>query len=256
MKAVLRGVFAILVIGWLGDADAAQAVDDAALQSSARELRHQGYEQGRAGDYRGALEKLHASIALFPEADTAYDLAQIERELGQHLEALRDYRHFLAMKKDDPDNAELARAVINAREAIDALTRELAVIEATSRHPGVQIMVDAEGHGVTPCPPIEVLPGLHRLVFRRGAVEKKHELTLTAGERQRIEDDIDPPAPPILIGDTPKPAPATERPFYKRWYFWSAIAAVALASGGATLYATRPQRPSCSPDLAGCVAGH
>jgi hypothetical protein len=53
-----------------------------------------------------------------------------------------------------------------------------------------------------------------------------------------------PPNPPLLVRDRPEATPA---PVYKRWWFWTAIGAVAAGAAVGIVLATRTHTPPCVP---------
>ncbi|MDD9797976.1 MAG: tetratricopeptide repeat protein, partial [Alphaproteobacteria bacterium] len=61
-------------------------------EQRAREYFDSGYEKGRAGDYKGAIEDFNKAIELKPDYTIAYDnRGYANSRLENYLQALADY---------------------------------------------------------------------------------------------------------------------------------------------------------------------
>ncbi|HET6146160.1 MAG TPA: tetratricopeptide repeat protein [Polyangia bacterium] len=284
MKGLLCGLSLLLSIVLGGSARGDETAGGGDAETRARQHMHQGLARAAVDDLAGALDEYRAAYALAPTLKRLYNLAQVERALNHPLEALRHYETFLEGARAANDSAELTVGIGNAEEAVaDLRANAVGRIDAVAE-PGVQVLVDGEPRGATPlAAPVDALPGLHSVAFRRGGREQNHEIQVAAGRRARIDGTLvlqvsspgpvsgssprtQDPGPGVGISNGTAPAPPARPPIYKRWYFWSA-AALVLIGGGVAIYAAMPQRPACAPSMTstsigssgtfvGCISGH
>jgi hypothetical protein len=52
-------------------------------------------------------------------------------------------------------------------------------------------------------------------------------------------------APPLVVARAAEPPPAEEPSVFSRWWFWTAVGAVAVAAGAAVFVETRTHKPNC-----------
>lgn len=57
------------------------------------------------------------------------------------------------------------------------------------------------------------------------------------------------PTPPAVVEKRAEPPPEHHTPITHRWWFWTALGAVALTTAGAIVYATRPDDPTVLPPV-------
>ena len=273
----------ILSNGARGDETAGGDAENA--ETLARQHMHQGLTKAAADDLTGALDEYRAAYTLAPTLKRLYNIAQVEHALNHPLEALGHYETFLEGARASNDSAELTVGIGNAEEAVTDLRANAVGSIDVVAEPGVQVLVDGEPRGATPlAAPVDALPGVHSVAFRRGEREQKQQVEVAAGRRARVDgrlvlEVLAPPGtgsgsqprtqgegPNVVIHNSAPPPPPARPPIYKRWYFWSA-AALALIGGGVAIYAATPQRPACPPTMTamstsqagsfvGCVSGH
>jgi tetratricopeptide (TPR) repeat protein len=268
-----RAARGLVLAGLLCLGGAARAQDDDDAGDAAAEDPHAGAERhlalgkaaSDAGEFAAALEEFRAAYTLVPAPRVLYNMAQVERALGQADVALEHYQRFLVEIGSEPPETDLPPRIQIARAAVAVLAGEVGAVDVVA-DPGVEVLVDGRLRGLAPLgEPIRVMPGAHELLFRGGGRELRRALQVQAGQRLRADGRGAPP-PPVVLALAPRPAPAAvagttmtrppplapvaSRPFYRRWYFWSALGVVAAAAGIAIYLSSRP--PDC-PTSVTCV---
>jgi hypothetical protein len=244
----------------------------AGAPSDPKALAQQHVDRGRTasegGDLLGGLAEFQAAYALVPSPKLLYNMAQVERSLGRPLDALDHYEKFLAETDSDEGDPAFAPKLEKARQAVAALSAQVATLDIAA-DAGAAILVDDQPRGTAPLAgPLRLSPGPHVVTCRRAGREVRRDVELVAGGRARVEAPfpapvvaavaLEAPAPlrapgPLaadLTAKPPVPEQRTGRPFYRRWYFWSAVGAVVVAAG-ATAWLW-PRRPPCDATDARC----
>jgi tetratricopeptide (TPR) repeat protein len=220
-------------------APAAGPKAEAAAKSQAQTLLREGTRLYRKGQYQEALEKFTGAYALFPSPKLHFNIAQAHRELGRPVEALVAFEKFL----DDP--AGSPRPVTDeARQSAADLRAQLGQIQVECDTAGADILIDGAAVGRTPQPrPIWCTPGKHRLTLQRQGFLPFDETTLVqAGgihtlraSLRRLKLDPDPYqgtyASPAHKDSPPLGRPAAWSSLTRKWWFWGAVAAVAVGGG-------------------------
>jgi tetratricopeptide (TPR) repeat protein len=181
-------------------------------KAKAREHYQKGLTHYDLKEYAEALSEFKDAYRLVQDPAFLFNIAQCHRKLGQNVEALDFYRNFLRRSPNAPTRPEVERR-------IQEVERELAA------HPPPPITE-------RPPPPVEPPPPL---------VPPPPNLTPPPMPPPRATESA-----PTLVA-TPLPPPESqERPVYKRWWFWTAIALVAAGGAAAGVaYATRGQIGDC-----------
>jgi tetratricopeptide (TPR) repeat protein len=110
-------VRALIALALLAAAQPALADDG---RAAARTAFSEGTHRYEVGDYAGALEAFKRSYLAYAAPDTLYNIAQCQRQLGQHAEAARLYRNYLELVPAAPDRAEVERQIAEQERAARA----------------------------------------------------------------------------------------------------------------------------------------
>jgi hypothetical protein len=209
------------------------------------------------GDYAAALQKFEDARAVFPSPKIWFNVGAADRALARQVEALDAFQRFLDEAPDAP--AESRR---EAQQAVAALKPALAGLNVECALGGVEVTIDGKSAGVTPIArAIWATPGRHQIAARReGMVPVLQEVTLVAGEERPVALDLRPLAPvaasapaqpasvtaPVAVATPSLLAPVQpqvvtdeQRSITHRWWFWTAIGAVAAAGIVGIVLATR-----------------
>lgn len=126
-----------------------------------------GAERYQAGDYRAALAFFLASQRLSPNRNVRFNIVRTFQRLGMHAEA---YRWCQEALRDETDPAQ--RAALG--QLLEAIEREVAVLEVASDPPGATIYVDRVELGSLATTParLALAPGEHTLILELEGYER------------------------------------------------------------------------------------
>jgi hypothetical protein len=252
-------VLAFLAASLAGVASAQEESRSAKLEAKARFTS--GQRHYNLNELVEALADFKDAYRLYPDPVFLFNLGQCERQLGHHEEAIRFYRNFLREEPKAPNRQEVVRKIEEMEAAIKSRPPEA---DKPTSSPGVPTPEAATPPTETAPPPIEVATPP-----RAASPPEPAPATPAAGAPPQAETPASKPAepPPSLLPATvriasdqdqpgrvdltsspaePAPAPA----FYRRWWFWAGVAAVAVSAGVAIYAATAsPDAPAPSTEL-------
>ncbi|MBK8479644.1 MAG: hypothetical protein IPL40_00470 [Proteobacteria bacterium] len=243
----------LLALGGAGRAEAAAkpraARAEALREARARRHFRRGEAAFAAGDFRAALADYDRAFRLAPLAGLLFNIAQCHRNLGAHERAIYTYKLYLARLPEAPN-----------REAVLALIAELQPLVA---RPATG--TGAKGSATTPAAaspprkgaPFEQAQGSQDVVVWGEGAEAA-VASGPAGEAARagVNPAANPtsrPAAKALLGPglTTRftAEPVDQAPFYRRWWFWTAISTAVVASATAVgaHYASQPRHHALNP---------
>ena len=250
---------------------AAPHAADGTARVAAREALADGNRRLKAGDLAGAIEAYHRAQSLYPPAAAKieFNIAKAEEARGDTPGAAAAFERCLAQELELPD--ELRK---EARDGLARLAAGLGTLRVDQERAGLSILVDGQARAQTPLEHgLWVRPGRHVVTLEKeDRVMFRDTVEIAAGTVARVgaalppEDEgakptspplaLVPPAtgPPALISPpaeptTPRtdepPSASADRPIWKRWWFWTGIAAVA-AAGTATVLILKARADDCS----------
>ena len=267
-----RVVAAAIVLCALAPREAIADGPSPAEVEAARADYRRGVELYEARRYAEALIELERAESLAPTYRLHYDIALVQRQLGDAAGALRSFRSYL----EAGDVLAAARRA-EVERAIAELTARVASVTVTANVPGAEIAVDDQVAGTTPLATALVLnPGSHRVrASKVGFRPETKMLEVVGGDRidqpfsleemmppaptpppTSTETPAAPPSPPPPSPPPPSPAPPAEAPPLATsaepppsgerraptWIGWAAtgaLAAGAVATGIAALAESR-----------------
>ena len=168
----------------------AQDGPGATQERLARDLREQGVEAARTGDWLTAKDRFQRSYDLDPRILTLYNLAAAQLNSGALVEADENFRQFLRATADGSHaefRAESERSRTNLSTRIATLTLTVDNLGASDRvEIGGQDFVQAALGAELP-----MNPGFHRIaVFRNGSQIAEETVTLTEGSSHQLNVEI------------------------------------------------------------------
>lgn len=216
----------------------AQLAATVARADPAAALAHleRGVAAYRAGDFAHAHAELLAAQRLAPDRPNPYRwLAMTEVALGDCRGALVRVESFLSrVPAADPRVAEM----LAVRQRCTA-TGTLHVESAPS---GAAIRIDGGAPiATTPTPMLSLRVGTHRLTIEKPGYRSQSEVL----EVRALGVTY---ARYALVAER-------DQPLYRRWWFWTALGAVAITTAGVTYGLTRDGHallPPVTCDAAGC----
>jgi len=203
----------------------------------AEQLMQRGLELARSGAHDAALASFKEAAGLVPDANLPHKLAaeQLE-ELGRYLEAIAEYRRYIAIKPD-------GKGVADARVRIEKLEQEhVGVLVIACRRAGALVDVDGTAIGTTPLAPIPRLaPSTVSIAISAPGYERHTDtVALTPGTRTTVDCVLEPvhvDKPPPVGGPGPAQVegpPSTK--WYRRWIVVGPALGIAAALVGVGLY--------------------
>ena len=222
---------------------------------AAREALAEGNRRLKAGDVAAAIEAYQRAQTLYPPAAAKieFNIAKAEEARGDTPAAAAAFERFLAQAQDSP--ADFRK---EARDELARLSASLGTLQVAETRPGLSVVIDGQARGQTPVERgLWVRPGRHVLTLEQGdRVLFRDSVEVVAGATARVNAALPvadaetakphppglalaapaPTNPPLVTPPSEPPAPAepSDRPIWKRWWFWTGIAAVAVA-GTATV---------------------
>jgi len=246
MGAVLTGLAGVAPLRRAAAAEKATAERPAGDKTATEKAR----EHFRSGEAFFKLEKYQEALSEYEQGYIAksdpsflYNIAQCHRLMGNKQAALRFYKRFLTEATRVP-NREMVETHI--RDLEKALAKSHAS-SATEPPAGA-----AAGETAAPPPPPTSPPAASSSSSPNAAATPPAAATPrpSAGGAPPVVLSAPPPGYAPIIDDGPPSGPAASPdrpPIYKRWWFWTAIGAVALAGGITALVLTNDKGPSCEP---------
>ncbi|HXI59939.1 MAG TPA: tetratricopeptide repeat protein [Polyangia bacterium] len=211
--ALLLGLLSVATMAPVA-APTAQAADGAPeSESAARELFRKAEISFNLGKFPEALRDYQAAYEAKPLPGFLFNIAQCYRHMGNYERARFFYRRYLALDPKTP----------NRRLVTDLITEVTQKMDSAPTPGAAPAAADA----TTPAAVVATSPADTPALALTPAAAASATATAT---------------PPSLMADpnmvTTSPAP-TSRPVYKRWWFWTGIAAVVAGGVVATVLLTR-----------------
>jgi outer membrane receptor protein involved in Fe transport len=191
----------LALLGWATSLAAPAFADDWADEA---DLKFRlGAEAYQRGDFRHALEHFLASNRLVPNRNVTFNVARCYQELKQFPEA---YRYF-ALALEGESNAD-AQARI-ARE-LDAIRKQVVVLEIESEPPGAAVFVerrDLGARGTTPTA-LGLKPGAYVVLAELPGYYPTRAVVpaLAAGQTQKVKLRLEPILGKVRIDDAARGA--------------------------------------------------
>jgi hypothetical protein len=211
------------------------------------------------GNYRGALSNYYEARRIFPSYKIDFNIGVTLMAMGRLIQAAQQFERFLLTARKVAEPA-MKRA---AQRRLDRLRSRLGSVVVVCPVPGAVVAVEGAEVGRTPLEGrLYLRPGTYAItVTAEGRRPFHQQLTLGNGSlltlfvpwregaapSQTVPAYNARPQPPRDTAPAiaaPAPAPAPEqgaRPFYKRWWFWTAVGAV--VAGGVTAAVVVSRQP-------------
>lgn len=238
--------------GTAAPAEAAPAEKPAPERSAAdRGATEKAREHFRSGEAFFKLEKYNEALSEYEQgyiaksdASFLYNIAQCHRLMGNKQAALRFYRRFLSEATRIP-NREMVEAHIRDLEKALAKAPPPASAPSPTEPPPTTSTTAPPAVAAVPAPS----PPPGSATTSSPSVSASAS---TSGNPPSVDLSAPPPSPGSapIIDDAPPPGSPPSRdqpPIYERWWFWTAIGAVAVAGGITALVLLNHKSPTCEP---------
>jgi hypothetical protein len=199
----------------------------------ARRLFQKGRSLYNQERYPAALDKFQGASKLYRSYKIDLSIAFTLEKLDRPAEAAPYYERFLLDQSDRSDTKMEKKVVAKLKR----IRRKLAMVLVGTELRGATIEIDGERRGKAPLRHrLYLHPGPHQLAAKRaGRVLFSKDVELRPGQHFWIRHGKGRsgvgPAPASdnswLTGGAPK-KPAASTPFYKKWWFWTAVGAAVV----------------------------
>jgi hypothetical protein len=241
-------------------------------------LLKKGVELRRGGKEQEALDVFQRAARIKRAPRVVAQVALAEQALGVWASAERDLTEALAGGEKDPWITKNRRQL---EDALHVIQSHLGSLEVLGQPVGAEVLADGEVVGKLPmATPLRLPIGEISLTLRKDGYDKvTRVVAITKGSlvRENIALHLAPIAPvaafaankPLALTAPNTAEPAESKPteatlkairapdaaeepgsppFYRRWWFWSAVAVVAVGGGAGVYLLTRPAAcPDCWP---------
>lgn len=211
----------------------------------ARKVFRQGIALFDAGDYRGAIEAFQRALVLYPSPKIHTRIALAYQWLGEPLKALEHCEIFLRAFPEQPKGAADVALRERTEKVAAELRRKIAYVTVVAEGPpGLDVRLDGRPLGAVPLRRvIRLMPGAHHVTATAGGhYPFQRDLRLAAGERVVVAVTLVKVTPKVITRVVVTGAAARPRPFYKQWWFWTAVGIVVAGATGATAWwLSRPE---------------
>ena len=175
-----------------------------------RELAAQAVQRYDAGDFREALSLYFEAHALLPAPSLSFMTARCHEALGDLAGAVAVLQRALTESPDPGLRGRVEQKLADLRARLG--TGRLVLLVDPS---GAEVLVDGEGIGTAPLPPIELTPGTHVVTVRHdGLLDERHEILVEGGAEAtlrvvlknlcRLELAIEPAGAEVVVDGAPR----------------------------------------------------
>ena len=254
-RSARRTAAALLVVGLslavgtrVARAADAPASDDKTAQ--ARALSQEANALYAVGEFEQAAEKYQSAYKLKPDPALLYNAAQSYRMAGNNDKALLLYKNYAMFYPS-------ARNIHNVETQISKLQEAIAAQhKAQTQPPTTTEPTAGTGTGVPAWSPPAVSPssaGTAAAPATAGTGSGTTPLSSSAPLPAAVPPTMSGAPPGATLTETAPPPSAEEsagKPFYKKWWFWTAVGAVAAGSVAVVLLSGRSSAAwSTAPDF-------
>jgi len=184
----------------------------ATTDARAAKLTEDAQRRYNTGDFENAAEAYRRAYLLVPAPELLFNLGQCQRLLGRPERAVRYFESYLRLRPDAPERPLVEQLIAEARRVTPAPASPPAISAQDRASSPSQIPTTERAHGegatVMPLPPPQPLPEPRRLIV----------------DDRYAEDD----------------SPAV----YERWWFWTAVAVVAVGAAATTYAVIEASEPA------------
>lgn len=248
---VVAALAAVLVVAGLNGARAQEAAGAKRADDPAAAEARRHYEEGtkafNLGEFPRAIAEFKAAYNAKDDPSLLYNIAQSFRLQGDAAQAIFFYRSYLRNMPSTPNRREVEGRIRALEKQLEEQKKADQKMEATTP------VVVPPAAAVTAPPavaPVPVQPVEPTAPAAASAPVSPKEETAPAPVESALPTAPAPvaPAPSVELARAPADEPAAA-PFYKKWWFWTAVGVVAVIGVGAGIAAARDKPPSTTLGL-------
>jgi tetratricopeptide (TPR) repeat protein len=226
----MRTCIALVLVLAAAPARAAEPQNPRALEE-ARTRFQAGVQLFHEGSFDAALAEFRKAYSLAPSYRVLYNIAQVQFELHDYVEALKTFRQYL--QEGDGDISPDRRAQVDGE--VQKLERRVSLVEITVDVDGAEILLDDVPVGTSPLRlPVMVNAGNRRITATKpGRVTTARALTVAGGDRVKVDlklPEVAAPQPNQALAAALVTTPP-ERSHAKLWVALAATTALGVGAG-------------------------
>ncbi|HTA21188.1 MAG TPA: tetratricopeptide repeat protein [Polyangia bacterium] len=212
--AVLAVSMIVLIVSAAPAARASGAgIDD---EKEARRLFEHAELEFNVGKFPEALADYQSAYEAKPLPGFLFNIAQCYRNMGNFERARFFFRRYLALEPRAPNRHRVDELIAEMSRQLEAKQAEAAASASATSPPSVAAKPADASDTMPPTPPPALVEPM-------------------------ASTSTSPVAPSAVLVTTPAPvAPPARRPVWKRWWFWTGVAAVVAGGAVAAYVLTRP----------------
>ena len=248
MVAALAAVVVVTAVGgaWAQEPAAPKRSDDPAA-AEARRHYEEGTKAFNLGEFPRAIAEFKAAYNAKDDPSLLYNIAQSFRLEGDATQAIFFYRSFLRNMPATPNRREVEGRIRTLEKQLEDQKKEEQQ-RKESAAPLPLTPMPAVTPPPVPAPVAEPPPATATVPAAPPAPEAAPVVQPLPAAPAPVQPA--PVTPAVdLTGAPAEPAPAQGKPFYKKWWFWTAVGVVAVIGVGAGIAAARDKPPSTSLGL-------
>lgn len=237
-RVLLPPLFPAVLVLLTVSPPAAWAAPTRAQVEEARERFNRGVQLYNESSLEAALAEFQKANQLSPSYRLHFNIAQVQYELHDYVEALRSFWKYLAQGGSDVPPQR--RAEVEGE--IKKLEKRVGYLSIKTSVTGAQISVDGVPMGISPfSAPVLVNPGSRRVSANKaGFIPGNNVVTVAGGERLEVTLQL-PPAAGLMDGPSlrarPSPFGSTFSAASARPKTWGSLALTGALGISATVFA-------------------
>lgn len=192
----------------------------------------------KLGRFEEAAREYEAAYAAFPAPAFLFNIAQayrqqyqVDKRVSRLHKALVLYKSYLRESKNPPNRATVSKLIDEIKALLAAVEKHVEAhkpgtltLRASGAAQGAAAQIDGQPVGVLPLER-EIVPGGHFVqVAKSGYTPWSAAISVAPGTAIALD---------VVLQES---ASSEARPFYRKWWFWTAISAVVIAGTSTAIY--------------------
>ncbi|MDF1561472.1 MAG: hypothetical protein P1V51_00430 [Deltaproteobacteria bacterium] len=218
----------LLALTGPGLAEAQRGKTERQTRAEAKTLFQDGQKHYTLGEFDQALEKFTAAYDKLPLAAFLFNIAQCHKEMRNYERAVFFFEGYIREAPDAPNKDVVLELIGESRTALERKQEE----ERLARLEAERLEAEKAAHEAELAAARAENEKIRKEASERRAKEMA-ELRRIAEEMKTLKESA--------AFNPPPPVEEPKTPVTRKWWFWTALGAVALAAaGGGTALALRP----------------
>lgn len=253
-SCAVAALAAVLVVAGVNGARAQEAAGPKRADDPAAAEARRHYEEGtkafNLGEFPRAIAEFKAAYNAKDDPSLLYNIAQSFRLQGDAAQAIFFYRSYLRNMPTTPNRREVEGRIRTLEKQLEDQKKadqkmEAAPVPVLTPPPSVA----APPAAAQPAPAVEPTAPAAPVVPAPAKQETAPAPVETPLPTAPAPVEPTNASPAVDLTRAPADQPAPSAPFYKKWWFWTAVGVVAVLGVGAGIAAARDKPPSTTLGL-------